>query len=37
MNWGAPGKEGHMELKELESALESVLFVAGEPVAVERL
>ncbi len=26
-----------MELKELESALESVLFAAGEPVAVERL
>ena len=26
-----------MELKELESALEGVLFAAGEPVAVERL
>ncbi len=26
-----------MELKELESALESVLFAAGEPVGVERL
>jgi len=26
-----------MELKELESALESILFVAGEPVGVERL
>ena len=26
-----------MEVKELESALEGVLFAAGEPVAVERL
>lgn len=26
-----------MELKELESALEGVLFASGEPVAVERL
>ena len=26
-----------MELKELESALESILFAAGEPVSVERL
>ena len=26
-----------MELKELESALEGILFAAGEPVAVERL
>ena len=26
-----------MELKELEAALEGVLFAAGEPVGVERL
>ena len=35
---GARGRGGEVvEVKELESALEGVLFAAGEPVAVERL